>query len=192
MIGLALLAAGCAPRRKLQVENTLLRDHVVELQRQVLEMERIVPDPQSFVRAPDLQTVAEYLGRAGYDYDFAGEGDHIQFEYIGRHTSFRVLLRIFEGADVLFVTTGGYFSLDDAAGTDSLVMLMVQLATLNYELLLGKFQLDPHTGDVLLSMELSLADGLGYDTLSSAVDHLVRTADARYPELSRAAHGRGL
>jgi hypothetical protein len=69
---------------------------------------------------------------------------------------------------------------------------MVQLATLNYELLLGKFQLDPHTGDVLLSMELSLADGLGYDTLSSAVDHLVRTADARYPELSRAAHGRGL
>lgn len=170
----------------------MLNEEVVDLQARLMEMERVVPDPAAFAREPDLNTVHRYLDQAGFDHDWAPDRDHIAFEYIGRHTSFRVLIRVFGSADVLFLTTSGYFSLDDAAGTDSLVMLMVQIATMNYELLLGKFQLDPESGDILLSMELPIADGLGYDTLAAAVDHLVRTADARYPELSRAARGRGL
>jgi hypothetical protein len=72
------------------------------------------------------------------------------------------------------------------------VLLLVQVAALNYELLVGKFQLDAETGEIILSVELATEDGLGMATVLSALDSLTHTADARYPDLKRAAAGTGL
>jgi hypothetical protein len=63
---------------------------------------------------------------------------------------------------------------------------------LNYELLLGKFQMNPESGSILLSTELYVGDGLGHATLLQALDHLCQTADTKFPDLERAASGVGL
>ena len=73
-----------------------------------------------------------------------------------------------------------------------MVMLLSQIAAINYELLLGKLQLNTRTGDIALSMELNVDDGLGYRTFHNVSHHLVRVADDRYDELLRAAQGTGL
>ena len=75
---------------------------------------------------------------------------------------------------------------------EAVVLLMVQLSTVNYDLLFGKFQLNPETGDVVLSTELQVADGLGYNAFLKALEGVLTTADSRYPELVQAAAGTGL
>ena len=184
--------SGCASRRLLAVENELLRNEAGELHRQVAALEHLVPDPDDFVREPDLEAVHVFLDRAGYQHDWEPDAEHIRFEYVGHNTAFRVHLQVFSGTDVLFVSTSDYFSLAEASGTDSLVMLITELATQNYDLLLGKFQLNPQSGEIMLSVEITVRDGLGYRTLTSALEHLCRTADVRYPDLLLAARGRGI
>ena len=58
-------------------------------------------------------------------------------------------------------------------------------------MLVGKLQLNPETGEILLSSKLEVTDGLGYRTFIDAVDRLCQTADQKYPELQRAAQGLG-
>jgi len=72
------------------------------------------------------------------------------------------------------------------------VLLLVQMVALNYEMLVGKLQLNAQTGEVLLSVELPTVDGLGQETVLSALEQLLHSADARYPELQKAASGLGL
>ena len=52
---------------------------------------------------------------------------------------------------------------------------------LNYEMLLGKFQMNPESGAILLSTEVYVGDGLGHATLLQALDHLCRVAEENYP-----------
>ena len=59
-------------------------------------------------------------------------------------------------------------------------------------LLIGKFQLNPGTGDITISAELNLDDGLGYQTFQSVLRHLIKTADEKHPDLVRAAKGQGI
>ena len=195
-LGAVLLcgALGCTGRRVLVLENKLLQMENAELQRQLSEMEREAPDRRDYVRDPDISHFEAFLDRAGYAYTLHSEPSpaHIEVPWRGKNTSFTLNLQHFPSADVLYVATADYIALEDAQNTQSVVLLMVHLAALNYEMLIGKFQLNPESGEVHLSSEILLRDGVGYETFVGAIEHLVRTADSRFPEIQRTASGVGL
>lgn len=176
----------------LRLENDLLREQTERLVQRNAELEAAASRPDAFVRRPDLDVVGRFLDRAGYVHQRAADGRVIRLEYAGRNTSFGVRIQHFEPQKVLFLTTSGFLRLDDASDSRAVVMLLVQLAAINYELLVGKLQLDPETGEILLSAELPLDDGLGYESFVRLLDDITRTADERYADLARAASGRGL
>ncbi len=191
---LLLLSIGssCASRRILTLENRVLREENTALAERLEALSLNAPPQEQYRRRPDLDVVASWLQIAGYKHTVREDKQHVHLEFVGLNTDFSVNVQIFEDADVMFLATGDYMKLADAADTDSVTLLLVQIATLNYQLLVGKFQLDPETGEVLLSLELLLDDGLGYDTFIRALEQLLHTADGRYPDLERAASGTGL
>jgi hypothetical protein len=190
---LMLALSGCASRRVLKLENALLEQRTTTLEQQVAELEAGRPDPADYERSPDLETVDRYLERAGFVHTWNKTGNgHIRMEFAGHNANFAVTIQHFPSAGVLFMATSDYLHLADAQSIESVVVLLVQLAAINYDLLLGKFQLNPETGEILLSTELQLGDGLGYHTFVDALDHLCQTADARYPDLKHAIEGLGL
>lgn len=153
-----------------------------------------VPDSDDFQQDVDLDVVAEWLDRAGFVHGRQGDGtkEVIELEYDGRNADFTVTVQHFPKSKVLFLATHDYLRLDDAPDSRGVVLLLVKLAALNYDLLIGKFQLDPDSGDILLSAELHLGDGLGYNTFIRLLEHLLSTADDTWPRLNRAAKGQGL
>jgi hypothetical protein len=191
---LILLAlSGCASRRLLVVENDLLRDRVGELEARVAELEKDLPNPDDYARPVDLAIVDRWLDRAGYvhTYNQSGQG-HVRLEFAGRNTSFSVSIQHFPSRNVLFMATSGYLRLEEAQSIESVVLLLVQIASLNYDLLVGKFQMNPETGEILLSTELYVQEGVAYATFLQALDSLCATADDRYPDLERAIEGLGI
>ena len=191
-VGALALSPGCVNRRVIVLENKLLKQENAELQRRLAEMEKSAPDPTDYVRDPSLQTIHEFLDRAGYVHAWSLDATHIHMEFGGQNTTFAVNVQHFPQTDVVFVGISDYLELEDAQNTQAVVLLLVQLAALNYELLLGKFQINPESGEIMLSSELHVGDGLGYSTFIKALEYICQTADARYPELERAASGVGL
>ena len=183
---------GCVSSRVIRLENTVLRHENEELYERIATLEMRSPDPGGWESAPSLDTVHAFLDQASYVHTYARDSAHIRLEYDGNNADFSVNIQYFPNAKVFFLATRDYLHLDAASDTDSVVLLLVQLAALNYELLLGKFQLNPETGEILLSAEIHVSDGLGLSTLVSVLDHLCESADARFPELERAASGAGL
>jgi hypothetical protein len=110
----------------------------------------------------------------------------------GKNTAFKVNLQLFEREMVLFMVATGYLQLEDATNAPAMVLLLTQLAALNYDLLIGKFQLNPSSGDISISAEINLDDGMGYQTFQSVLHHLIQTADSHHPDLLKAAGGMGL
>lgn len=187
-----LCLAGCGSR-VLRVENDLLRQRQAELETRVADLEKRAPDAADYAATVDLGVIHQFLDRAGWAHEVVTSGNgHISLDYRGKNATFGVTIRYFANAKVVFLGTSDYLHLDDAAGTESVVLLLVQLAALNYDLLVGKFQMNPETGEILLSMELHVADGLGYQTLLGALHDLCETADAKKPDLDRAIEGLGL
>lgn len=187
-----LLLTACASHRLLRVENELLRQQNAELQKQIFSLESRMPAPTTYERHPTLETVHLFLDHAGYSHTYTPGATTLRFPYTGKLASFTVTIQHFDKAGVLFMSTHDYMHLDEASNTESLVLLLVQIATINYELLMGKFQLNPETGEVMLSVELPTQEGLGRDTFVAGLEQLLHTADNRYPELTRAAAGLGL
>jgi len=187
-----LLQGGCASRRVMAIETRLLRQENAELQHRLHELEQRMPAAGTYVRHLDLATVHDYLERASYVHTWSPTSDEVFMDFAGKNTAFGVTVRHFDSAEVLYLATDDYLHLSAASNTESVVLLLVQLASLNYEMLVGKFQLNAETGEILLSVEISTIDGLGYDTFVNALEQLLHTADSRYPELERAAAGLGL
>jgi hypothetical protein len=187
-----LLLGSCTTRRVMAIETRLLRQENAELQQRLHELEQRMPAAGTYVRHLDLGTVHEFLERAGYAHIFSPGADEVRMDFSGKNTVFGVTVRHFDSAAVLYLATDDYLHLSAASNTESVVLLLVQLASLNYEMLVGKFQLNAETGEILLSVEISTIDGLGYDTFVNALEQLLHTADSRYPELERAAAGLGL
>lgn len=187
-----LLLCSCASHRILRVENQILRQENSDLQQRVFDLEQRMPAPSTYERHPTLETAHTFLEHAGYTHTWTPGSTHLRFPYTGKITSFNITIQHFEKAGVMFLSTDDYLHLDEASNTESLVLLLVQLAALNYELLVGKFQLNTETGEVLLSVELPTQEGLGRDTFIDALDQLLSTADNRFPDLARAAAGLGL
>ncbi len=185
---IALLVTSCSSRKLLRLENQLLAQ---ELQTTVADLGECQNEagPRDFVTRVSLDTVESYLRRAGFSPVEHSDQDVLYVPIVGDHVEFRLTAQLFERDQVLFLAATDYLRLEDATSSRAMVLLLTQLAALNYDLILGKFQLNPRSGDITLSVELKLDDGLGFKTFDAAVGHLVRTADDRYPELSRAAGG---
>jgi len=191
---LTLGTSSCASKRLLRLENQVLQAENERLQGRVSQLESQVPDGADFVQNVNLDVVAGWLDRSGFIHSRRGDGANavLELEYDGRNTDFTVTVQHFPKSKVLFLATHDYLRLDDAPDSRGVVLLLVKLAALNYDLLIGKFQLDPDSGDILLSAELHLGDGLGYNTFVHVLETLLGTADDTWPQLHRAAKGQGL
>ncbi len=193
LAGLALgpPTTGCSGRKLLRLENQVLEQDAASLKAELLTCQDQAPPPD-FATEVDVEVIAEYLARAGFPAAEQASATVLRHSVEGRNTEFVLNVQLFPDEKVLFLAATRYLQLEDATSSKAMVLLLTQLAALNYDLLVGKFQLNPRSGDISLSIELQLDDGLGYRTFESAVHHLVRTADTRYPELLRAARGSGM
>ena len=187
-----LAVNACASRRMLAVENRFLKQENAALQTQTLELMAAVPDPDKFVTQPSLQVVHRFLDQSGYVHTWNQDGNFILINFSGKNTNVSFNLQYFKTAGIVFVATNDYLKLKDVENTESVVMLLIQLAALNYDMLTGKFQLNTETGEILLSTEIHASDGLGSQTLVNAIEKLAKTADQYYPQLERAITGRGM
>lgn len=188
----ALLLSGCASNRLLRLENQVLEARVEALEAHTRELEERLPALDAWVRDPQLADVEKFLTRSGYAFRREPERERLVVPFHGRNTDFDVSIQLFGPQKVLFLATDDYLDLGEAHTPESIVLLLVQLAAINFDLLVGKFQLDPQSGDVLLSTELHTTDGLGYATFVQAFEGLCHQADTRHPDLVRALQGPGL
>ena len=168
----------------LEAENAALRAE--------LETYRATPLPADYALTVDIDVIEDYATRAGLKHLERAAPGVLTTEISGDNIDFKLNIQLFEREDVLFLATSDYFRLDQATSPEATVLVLTQIATLNYELLLGKFQLNPTTGEVALSVELNVDDGLGFATFQTVLLHLMRTADRNHPALVRAARGEGL
>ena len=184
------LCGGCAGRM-LRLENRVLTSENADLRRQVADLEtRSLP--KDYARKVTFDTVRDFATRAGFSDPDDRAPNVLLFPIQGTHAPFRLMIQFFDQEDVLYLAITDYLTLEQAPDPAATMLLLSTLATENYDLLLGKFQLNPATGAVTLSVELNLDDGLGFQTFNVVAHHLVNTADDRYPTLNAAAGGTGL
>jgi len=187
----ALLSTGCSSRKLLRLENELLKHQVTQLRDQLDGCQLQAP-PQDFVNEVSIEVIQEYLSRAGFPPGELTAPSVLLVPIDGLNTRFQMTIQLFQQEKVLYIAANNYLQIEDASSSKAMVLLLTQVAALNYEMLLGKFQLNPNTGAISLSVELNLDDGLGFQTFNSVVHHLVQTADARHPELMETARSSGI
>lgn len=191
MSPLLLLALGCAPAKLLRLENEVLKNQLTELETQIQSCERDAPPPD-YATHVTIEVVRDYMTRSGFPPASQPSPSILAMPVRAENGPFQLTAQLFDKEKVLYLAISDYLEIEEAASSSAMVLLLTQLAALNYEMLLGKFQLNPNTGEISLSVELNLEDGLGFRTFQAVLQHLVRTADARHPKLRRAAQGRGL
>ena len=187
---LALALVSCAPRT-LRLENQVLRLQNADLQQQLAEARKDAL-PADYARTVDMAVVRDYATRAGFTQIDDSQPGVLLIPIEGQNAQFRLLLQLFDKEKVLYLAVTDYLRIEDAPDPPSMVVLLTQMATINYDLLLGKLQLNPKTGAITMSVELNLDDGLGFETFKAVARHLVRTADDRYPALRAAFDGGGI
>ena len=185
------LLTGCASPKLLRVENQLLQKENTEL-RDMLATCDDQRAPSDYLTQVDIAGVHQFINRAGFENVKQASETVLTIPVQGKNTSFMVNVQLFEREKVLFMATAGYLDLEVATSSQAMVLLLTQLVAINYELLVGKFQLNPNTGAITLSAELQLDDGVGFETLRSTLNHLIQTADAQHASLMSAARGMGL
>ena len=187
---LTLLFA-CTPPKVVRVENQMLQRENTELRDKLATCATQV-SPSDYLSTVDIEGVQRFLGRIGHNNVDQPSPSILSIPIEGKNTSFRVNIQLFEREQVLFMVAAGYLELESAASSKAMVLLLTQLAALNYELLIGKFQLNPTTGAISLSAEINLDDGMGFQTFQSVLSHLIQTADNHHPSLLSAAQGLGM
>jgi len=191
LLWLLPLLTACSTPKVLRVENQMLQRENVEL-RDKLATCSTQAAPSDYLTTVDMEGVARFIARAGYP-DVEPVSERIlSIPVAGNNTSFRINVQLFEREQVLFMVAAGYLQLEAATSSKSMVLLLTQLAAMNYEMLIGKFQLNPTTGAISLSAEINLDDGMGYQTFQSVLGHLIKTADTQHPTLLSAASGLGM
>jgi hypothetical protein len=188
---LALQMGACAPAKLLRLENEVLKSQLAELHADIESCEQDAPPPD-YATHVTLEVIRDYLTRSNYPPTAQPAPAILTLQVKGEHRTYQLNVQIFEREKVLFLAVTDYIAIEQASSSSAMVLMLTQLASMNYELLLGKFQLNPATGEISLSVELNLEDGLGFRTFQSVLGHLLRTADARYPDLVRASKGHGL
>ncbi len=185
------LLTGCVSPKLLKVENQLLQKENTELRDKLASCD-VQRAPSDYLTQVDMAGVQRFVTRAGFENVKLASDTVLTIPIQGRNTSFMVNVQLFEREKVLFMATAGYLDLEVATSSQAMVLLLTQLVAINYELLVGKFQLNPNSGAITLSAEIQLDDGLGYQTLLSTINHLIQTADEQHSNLMSAARGMGL
>ena len=188
----ALLCSGCAKTKLLRLENELLVQRNEELARQASDCGRAGPSSGDFAATVDLDLIRDYIRKAGLPHGEQTSPTAILVPIEANNTDFGIFFQLFDEQKVLYVATHNYLRIEEAASSKAMVLLLTKVATLNYDLLLGKFQLNPNSGAISLSVEIHLHDGLGFETFQQVVGKLISTADSTYPELLRSAQGQGI
>lgn len=193
LLAAALVAcSGCANKKLLQLENEqLLRDNA-DLSQQVDSCGRAGPSSDDFAATVDLDLLREYIRKAGLPPGEQTSPTAILVPIEASNAEFGIFFQLFDDQKVLYVATHNYLRIEEAASSKAMVLLLTKVATLNYDLLIGKIQLNPNSGAISLSAEIHLHDGLGFETFDKVVRKLIATADATYPELLRSAQGQGI
>jgi hypothetical protein len=187
----APLLVGCAGQKLLRLESQLLEAENVQLRADLLAS-RGQAAPENFATNVTLEVVSAYLVKLGMQGVEQPAPGVLSLPVRGTNTTFKIDIQLFLPEKVLFLVASDYLRIEDASSPAAMVLLLTQLAAMNYDLLLGKFQLNPRSGEISLSIELNLDDGLGYLTFERALRHLMATADDRYLTLSTAARGEGM
>ena len=188
---LLLMLSGCASHKLLRVENQLLERENTELQTQLSNCSN-ASLPEDYATQVTLEVVSEFIEKSGFAVQERANERVIAVPVEGQNTRFHINIQLFEKEKVLFLVASDYLRLEQATTSKAMVLLLTQLAALNYDMLIGKFQLNPSTGAITLSAEINLDDGMGFQTFHSVIHHLKNTADARYPDLVQAAKGQGI
>ena len=188
---LFLLLFACATPKVVRVENQMLQRENSELRDQLAACSAQAA-PSDYLAQVNMDGVARFIARAGFENVEPVSERILSIPVAGKNTSFRVNVQLFEREKVLFMVAAGYLELEAATSSKAMVLLLTQLAAMNYELLIGKFQLNPTTGAISLSAEINLDDGMGFQTFHSVLGHLIQTADAQSPSLLNAAQGLGM
>lgn len=97
-----------------------------------------------------------------------------------------ITVQVSKDPALAYLATNGWFHLSRTADDRGVVVLLTQLAALNYETPHGKLQLNPVSGEVILSIELAADDGLGDATMRSGLQRLCERAAALRPKLETA------
>lgn len=188
---LLILLTGCTSAKLLRLENQALDSRNTELTAKLNQCSE-GSLPEDYTLKVSQKTVLAYLDKAGF------EGQKVMNERVvgvpitGKNTTFQVNIQHFKREKVLYMAATGYLRLEQATTSKSMVLLLTQLASMNYDLLIGKFQLNPGSGEITLSAEINLDDGMGFQTFQSVLRHLIQTADTKHPDLVRAAKGQGI
>ena len=185
------LLFGLTSTKVVKIENQMLTREVTELRDQ-LEACSTQTHGSDYLHEVDMVGVVQFLTAAGHTEIQPVSETIVSIPVSGENTDFRVNLQLFEREKVLFMVAAGYLELEAATSSSNMVLLLTQLVAMNYELLIGKFQLNPTTGAISLSAEINLDDGMGFQTFNSVLGHLIQTADAQYPSLLNAAQGLGM
>ena len=191
MIWLLPFFLGCATPKVLRVENQMLQRENSELRDQLTTCSAQA-SPSDYLSTVTMEGVARFIARAGFESVDTSSERILSIPVTGKNTEFRVNIQLFEREKVLFMVAAGYLDLEAATSSKAMVLLLTQLAAMNYEMLIGKFQLNPTTGAISLSAEINLDDGMGFQTFQSVLGHLIQTADAQHPNLLNAARGLGM
>jgi hypothetical protein len=187
---LIFVLSGCAAHKLLRLENQVLEREVTGLRADLDVCTEQAPSEDYMVNV-SMDGVSKYIARAGFETQESTGHNVVRLAYEGENTSFHVNIQLFEREKVLFLVAAGYLRLEEATTSKSMVLLLTRLAAMNYDMLIGKIQLNPATGDITMSAEINVDDGMGYQTFSSVLQHLMTTADAQYPTLVQAARGLG-
>jgi len=185
------LLFACATPKVVRVENQMLQRENADLRDQLATCSAEAA-PSDYLTAVDMPGVARFVAQAGFENAEPLAERILSIPVVGNNTNFRVNIQLFEREKVLFMVAAGYLELEAATSSKAMVLLLTQLAAMNYDLLIGKFQLNPTTGAISLSAEINLDDGMGFQTFNSVLGHLIQTADAQYPSLLNAAQGLGM
>jgi len=184
-VSLCLFA--CNSRRLLITENRLLEIENARLSEDLANC-NTSPESDDFTTDVSLDVIETYLKRAQLPASQRKGPNTLVVPIEATNSEFQLMLQLFSQEKVLYIVANDYIQIDDVSSSQAMVLLLTDIATLNYELLLGKLQLHPSTGAVSLSTEINIDDGLGYQTFIAVVHHLNGTADARYPELMHTTH----
>jgi hypothetical protein len=156
--------------------------------REVADLQRALQTcmtSQTDAAGPDLETIAGWMTAAGDPPERLGDVLRVVADADGHR--YGITVQLDAERHLVYLATTGLMTLQDTSGDAGVVSLLTNLATLNYETMQGKLQLNPATGEVVLSIELETDDGLGQRTFGAALKSLNESATSLRPKLVRAA-----
>ena len=95
-------------------------------------------------------------------------------------------IQYFAEQKVLYVAINDYLWLDSSSTAQSSVFAFTQMLTQNHSMVGGKFQLNPTSGAITISTELTGVDAILEANLHQAIETLIELGKDNYPMLQMA------